>query len=170
MDASKEKVAEALKKAIIAEIEGQHFYRMAASSTEDPKGKEVFGKLANDEVLHEQWLRAHYESFVNSGKPDPNVKLSAFEEFTGKSPIFSDALKARIKSAHFEMTAVSVGIQLEMSAVKFYRAASQDTEDPLLKAFFRELEKWEQHHYNALLLQQDELKQDYWTASGFSPF
>lgn len=170
MDQSKKKVAEALKQAILAEVEGQHFYRMAAQSTDDPKGKEVFGKLADDEVLHEKYLRAHYESFVKDGVPAPDVKLAKPDELGDTSPIFSEALKGRIKGAHFEMTALSVGVQLEMNAVKFYRQASQDAGDPLLKEFFRELERWESLHYQALLTQQDELKEDYWSSSGFSPF
>jgi len=170
MEESKKKVAEALRQAILAEVEGQHFYRMAAQSTDDPKGKDVFGKLANDEVLHEQYLRAHYESFVKHGVPDAGVKLASPADLGSSSPIFSDALKGRIRSAHFEMTALSVGVQLEMNAVKFYRQASQEATDPLLREFFRELERWESLHYQALLTQQDELKEDYWSASGFSPF
>ncbi len=170
MEESQKKVAEALRQAIQAEVEGQHFYRMAATSTDDPKGKKVFAKLASDEALHEGWLRAHHESFVKNGVPAPGVKIEQPDDMGGSSPIFSDAIKARIRSAHFEMTALSVGVQLEMSAVKFYRQAAQEATDPLIREFFRELERWETLHYGALLRQQDELKESYWSASGFSPF
>jgi rubrerythrin len=170
MSEQKTRVMKALSEAILAEIEGQHFYRMAASSTDDPKGREVFQKLANDEVLHENYLRAHYASFAEAGVPDRSLQLASPEALDSESPIFSDALKERIDKAHFEMTALSVGTQLEMNAIEFYRKAAEQAGDPLMKQFFRELVEWETLHYKALLSQQDELRHDYWSAAGFSPF
>ena len=170
MDESTKKVAEALKKAILAEVEGQHFYRMAAASTQDEKGKEVFNALADDEVLHENYLRAHYDALIASGTAAPNVRLGTPPPLTESSPIFSAAIKSRIQGAHYEMTALSIGIQLEMGAMKFYEQAAKETSDPELSRFFRELSEWEGTHYRALLRQQDTLKEDYWSASGFTPF
>jgi rubrerythrin len=170
MDDAMRKVVEALRKAIQAEIEGQHFYRMAARSTEDPRGREVFEKLALDEVVHEKFLRAHHDHIVEKGAPSPDAKLPEATAFAESSPIFSDAIRSRIESAHYEMTALSVGIQLELSAVNFYKQASQQTSDPLLRQQFRELSAWESGHYQALLRQQEELKEDYWASSNFSPY
>jgi rubrerythrin len=170
MDDSMKKVAEVLKKAIQAEIEGQHFYRMAARSTDDPRGREVFERLAQDEVAHEKFLRAHLRSILETGRPDADAKLGRPTDFSGSSPIFSEALRSRIGEAHYEMTALSVGIQLELAAEKFYRRASEETADPQLEQQLRELADWEAGHYRALLVQQEELKEDYWAASGFSPF
>jgi len=170
MDESTRKVAEALKKAIQAEIEGQHFYRMAASQCTDPKGREVFLQLAEDEVVHERFLRAHYQSLLEHGVPDGSVKLARATAYEGSSPIFSPALKSRIKDAHFEMTALAVGIQLELGAVDFYKQASQLASDTALSDTLLELSEWEAGHYQALLRQQEELKEDYWSASGFTPF
>ena len=39
-----------------------------------------------------------------------------------------------------------------------------------LGLFFTELAEWEAGHYEALLTQQESLKEDYWSASRFSPF
>lgn len=170
MDEAMKKVAQALAKAIQAEIEGQHFYRMAARSTDDPRGREVFERLAEDEVAHERFLRAHLEAIVETGAPSKHASLGSPEPFAASSPIFSEALRARIGEAHYEMTALSVGIQLELTAVKFYARASEETRDPLLRDQFRQLSEWESGHYDALLRQQDELREDYWSAGGFSPF
>jgi len=170
MDESMKKVVEALREAIQAEVEGQHFYRMAAASTQDPKGKEVFEKLAQDEVTHEKFLKAHYASMLETGKLAEGAKLPAATAYDGSSPIFSDAIKNRVEDAHYEMTALSVGIQLELSAIKFYKQASQIATDPVLKQYFLELSNWESGHYQALLVQQDALKEDYWRSSNFSPF
>jgi len=170
MDESTKRVAEALQQAIQAENDGYGFYLMAARSTEDPKAQEVFGRLADEELEHHRFLRMHYESIVKTGKPsnEARLKLTAME-LTGDSPIFSKALKDRIGDAHAEMSALSVGVQLEMNAQKFYREQAQATEDPTLRDLFEELAQWESRHYHALLTQQESLKEDYWSSSGFSP-
>lgn len=170
MDDSLKKIVDALRKAIQAEIEGQHFYRMAARSTDDPRGREVFEQLAQDEISHERFLRAHHDHIIEKGTPNPDARLGKPAPLSGSSPIFSDAIRSRIEHAHYEMTALSVGIQLELSAVKFYRQASEDARDPLLGQQLLELSAWESGHYEALLRQQEELKEDYWASSNFAPY
>jgi len=170
MDDAMKTVVEALRKAMQAEIEGQHFYRMAARSTDDPRGREVFEQLAQDEVSHEKFLRAHHDHIIEKGTPDPDAKLGSPAALPESSPIFSDAIRSRIGQAHYEMTALSVGIQLELSAMKFYKQAADQARDPLLKQQFRELSEWERGHYQALLRQQEELKEDYWASSNFTPY
>ncbi len=169
MDETK-RVAEALMEAMKAENDGYGFYMMAARSTEDPKGREVFQQLADEELEHRKFLRAHYDSIVATGKPSREASLALkARDLSGESPIFSEALKSRIGEAHAEMSALSVGIQLEMSAQKFYREQAGVTEDPILRDLFEELAEWESRHYHALLAQQEDLKEDYWSSSGFSP-
>ena len=170
MDESKTKLLEALEKAIRAEVEGHHFYKMAAQSTEDEKGRKVFQQLADDEVKHARFLQAQYDSVKNTGSVDLTVQLGEPTKFGGEHPIFSEKIKDRIKSAHYEMTALSIGAQLELNAVKFYRTEAEAASDPEVAKLLRELADWESVHYRALLGQQDALKQDYWTGGGFTPF
>ncbi|MCU0661448.1 MAG: ferritin family protein [Myxococcota bacterium] len=163
-------VAEGILSAMQAENEGQHFYLMAAQTTSDPKGREVFERLAKEEQDHLAFLRAQYESVLRTGKPDVHLKLGPRTDLLGPSPIFSPALRARIKDAHYEMTALAVGIQLEKSAQDHYASMAAKASDPTVKQFFSELSQWEAGHYHALLAQQEELKEDYWAGAGFSPF
>ena len=86
------------------------------------------------------------------------------------SPIFSEKIRSRIGEAHLEMSALSIGIQLELSAINYYKQEAGSAEDPAVKQFYRELADWESNHYNALLRQQLMLKEDYWSESGFAPF
>ena len=86
------------------------------------------------------------------------------------SPIFSDQIKSRIQDAHIEMSALSIGIQLELDAMKFYKSQAEAADDPDITNFYNELAEWESGHYHALLKQQEELKEDYWSSGGFSPF
>ncbi len=152
-----------------AERYGRSFYQMAAHSASDPKGKQVFLMMADEELEHLHFLKKQYDSLLNSGHIDSSLKLGQANELDEASPIFSDALRARIGEAHFEMTSLSVGVQLERDAMKFYRDQSEAAEDPDAKQFFAQLADWEAGHYRSLLAQMDELKGDYWDAGGFSP-
>jgi len=162
-------VLEGLLSAMKAEHEGFHFYAMAARNTDDEKGKEIFERLADDEREHLDFLKSQYVAMREKGAPDKDRTLGPKLELSGPSPIFSDKLKSRVKDAHFEMTALSIGIQLELDAVKHYRKLSDDAEDTFVKWFFLQLSEWESGHYQALLDQQEDLRDDYWTSNGFSP-
>jgi len=163
-------LADGLLRAIKAERDGHSFYQMAGNSTEDARAKEMFSNLAAEELDHMHFLTEHYQSVLKTGKPSETAKLGARTELTGLSPIFSDGLKTRIKEAHIEMSALSIGIQLELDAMKFYRSQADANDDPTVKSFYMELADWESGHYQALTRQQEELKEDYWSAGGFSPF
>lgn len=167
---SQTSLADALTAAIKAEHEGHYFYQMAASSTQDPRGKEVFGRLAADELLHMEYLQRQYQAVMATGAPDAGLTLAPAPTGHGGSPIFSEALVARVEQAHFEMTALSVGMQLELSAQDFYRAQAEASDDDTARAFFTELASWEASHYQALQTQQESLRDSYWTENRFAPF
>ena len=166
----KTKLADGLLRAIKAERDGHGFYTMAASSSQDPKARRIFAQLAAEELDHVHFLTRHYESVLKTGRPDHDARLGPRADLTGMSPIFSEHIKTRIGQAHLEMSALSIGIQLELDAFKFYRSQAEVSDDPLVKEFYLELAEWETSHYQALLKQHEELKEDYWAASGFAPF
>ena len=91
-------------------------------------------------------------------------------DLSGASPIFSEHLKSRLQDAHYEMSALSIGIQLEQSSMAYYKEQAGRHADPAIRAFFEELADWERGHYEALTRQQESLKDDYWYGAGFSPF
>jgi rubrerythrin len=170
MEEKNKRLAQGLVEAIKAEKYGHSFYLMAANSTEDLKGKEVFEVLAAEELDHAKFLQAHYESVIKTGKPSSSASLGRQADLSGVSPIFSDGLRQRIKEANFEMTSLSIGIQLEHEAMDYYRAQAEQTDDPEIRKMFLFLSDWEAGHYRALLRQHDMLKEVYWSAGGFAPF
>ena len=169
-DDKKSRQVEILYNAMKAEFEGHHFYTMAAKTCADPKGKETFARLSEEELDHYEYLKGQIESVRTTGAVDGSLKLKGRLDLVGASPIFSEAIRERISDAHFEMTALAVGAQLEKDAEAYYRKAAQEEDDPALSAIYLELAQWESGHYRALLAQQDNLKEDYWAQSGFSPF
>jgi rubrerythrin len=160
----------ALAEAIETERHGQHFYRMAARSTSDPKGKEVFTVLAAEEEQHEHFLEAQHAALLERGEIDPDAVLGTGADLSGDDPIFSEALRGRIREAHFEMAALGVGVRIELASVQHYKSQAENAPTPDVKAFLESLAEWESNHYHALLRQQESLRELYWADSGFAPF
>jgi rubrerythrin len=163
-------IAEALTGAMQAETDGHHFYLMAASTSQDAKGKEVFTQLAEEELSHLKFLKAQRESYLATGRADESATLGRGRELSGPSPIFSAAIRGRLQEAHFEMSALSIAIALELSSETFYQDQARAAGDPAARRFFEELALWEAGHAEALSRQLEELKEDYWAGGGFSPF
>ena len=170
MDEATKQMAEGVRKAHEAEIEGYHFYKMAAASTEDPQGKEVFERFAQDELMHATFLKKQYASLLETGKGDGDASMDMATMPDASSPIFSDAIKGRVQDAHYEMTALSIGVQLELGAMRFYKQQAEAATDPVVAAVFRDLAEWESTHYHSMLAQQEELKGQYWADNEFAPF
>jgi rubrerythrin len=169
-DESLKKIAKGISLAAQSEREGQHFYLMAAQSAQDAKGREVFEQLAQEEFDHAVFLEKQYRFIVETGEPSKKLKLGKPLVLSETNPIFSDKIKSRLKNAHFEMTALSVGAQLELDAQKFYKERADETDDLVIKSFYLELADWEAGHYRALMAQQETLKEAYFTDNGFAPF
>ncbi len=164
------KLLKALEKAIQAEIEGYHFYTMCANATQDPKGKETFEAMAQDEVQHTEFLRAQHKALETTGRVDTLISIIGEPGFSANTPFFSAEFKSRAKNAHFEMTALSVGAQLEADAMKFYNEQADLAEDPAVSKLFRELAEWERGHHDALVGQMQALEKEYWAENRFAPF
>jgi rubrerythrin len=159
---------EGLKTALQTELNGIEFYRMAAQNTEDAKGKQVFQMLADDEQKHFAALQKQYASLMEENGWQ-NIDLGKISRFEGDSPIFSAELKDRVKGKHFEITALSIGALLETNSINFYRTMKEQSDDPVAKELYAQLEKWERAHLDAITRQLDLIKEDYWAEQRFAP-
>jgi len=166
---TKDQLLAGLKEAILAEQTGVQFYAIAAANTTDAQGREVFQQLARDEAEHQRWLRRQYGHLVE-GTPWETWEPAPHTGLSGPSPIFSDELRSRIGEAHWEMTALSVGLALEEATVGRYRALAQAADRPEVRQFFEQLTKWEESHAEALSRQSNLLKESYWREARFAPF
>ena len=168
----KEHLMKVVQNAIRVENDGYQFYRLAEEKTKDAKGKEVFASLAKDETNHMQILKSLYQSIKEKGEFhfDEIKDMKHILAATSESPIFSPEFKQRLDQAHFEMTALSIGILLEKNSIEFYKKAAQESKDKDVKMLFSYLAEWEGEHLRALVSQQKLLQQDYWTEARFYPF
>lgn len=167
-----EQLLEVVKNAIRVENDGYQFYRLAEEKIEDAKGKEVFASLAKDETNHMEILKSLYQKIKEKGefKFDQVKDMKHILETTSESPIFSKEFKQRMNQAHFEMTALSIGILLEKNSIDFYKKSAQATDDEDVKMLFNYLADWEGEHLRALVNQQKFLQEDYWSEARFYPF
>lgn len=169
MSQTRDQLIAGLKEAILTEQTGIQFYTVAAGNTTDVQGREVFQQLARDEAEHQHWLRRQYGHII-AGTPWEEMKPVSHADLSGPSPIFSDGLRARIGEAHWEMTALSVGLTLEEATVTRYRNLARAAEQPDVRRFFEELARWEESHAEALNRQSSLLKESYWREARFAPF
>ena len=169
MDKQIEEILQGLKIAIEAELTGHQFYKNAAKSTSDPMGKETFTRMADEEMGHFNYLRHQYKSVLEKGDYDFSKKLLKKEYKHAENPIFSNEIKNRIKDSHFEVSALTIGMKLELDAVNFYRSCVQKAESEEVKQFYNELAEWEQDHYRAFEGALIMLKEDYFQANNFVP-
>jgi rubrerythrin len=169
MDRSNKRILQGLKIAIEAELTGHEFYKNAAKSTKDPKGRETFSKMAQEEMGHFNYLRHQYRSVLETGGYDLSKKLEKRSSRHALGPIFSKEIKSRIKSSHFEVSALSIGMKLEQDAMKFYRSCAEKAQSADVKVFYNELADWEESHYQAFKNQLQMLKEEYFQANNFIP-
>jgi rubrerythrin len=164
-----ERMLDGLKTAMVTELTGHQFYKAASKNTKDPKGKAVFSRMAEEEMGHFRYLRHQYRSVLETGDYDFTRKLLKSRKKVACGPIFSKEIKNRIKSSHFEVSALSIGMKLEMEAFNFYRKCATKATTPEAKKFYNELAEWEQGHYQAFKNQLDLLKEEYFAANHFVP-
>jgi len=67
------------------------------------------------------------------------------------------------------VSALSIGMKLEMEDFTFYRERAKKATTPATKKFYSELAAWERGHYEAFKNQLESLKEDYFAANHFVP-
>ncbi|MGD2295943.1 MAG: ferritin family protein [Candidatus Aminicenantes bacterium] len=153
-------VENAIKEAIRLEINGRNFFNHAAEITHNEHGKKMFKKLASEEVKH---IEVFSKLFTQILKEADWKKYVRDEELKGES-VLIEKLKARMKGAEgkSETQALSIGMELEENAVRFFQKAAEEVDDPVAKEIFRNISEEEKFHYDLLQAQHDSL-----TNSGF---
>lgn len=164
-----EEILNGLKGAMEAELTGYNFYKSASKNISDPKGKEALSEMAEEELKHFNYLRHQYKSVLDTGDYDFSKGFLKKSPRVGENPIFSEAIKERIKESHYEVSVLTIGMKLELEAITHYRACAGKAETEEAREFFEELAEWEQEHYRSFAQQLEDLKEAYWEANRFIP-
>ncbi len=167
---ARDRILDILRMAYQIEVDGYTFYSMTADRATKPAVQELFGKLAQDELQHQAFLRSVLKNYDEQGAGafDVGVKLPDVRAFADK--IFTDRFRDQAEGAAFEMAALSVGMMLEKNAVAHFSTAAREASDQQVQKFYGFLADWERQHLDALQGLHESIRTDFWDRSGFSPF
>ena len=155
-----------IKQAILNELEGYEFYKMAAKQAGTGGSANAFLELANEEKKHIDYLEALFLK-VKDGAEDE--KAMAFSEGPPSPNIYKwDKLDKDLTS--LAMSVFSIGIQMEKDSVEFYKKAKESTGIEEAKALYDLLIKWEKVHLDQFINQYNIQKENWWADQNFAPF
>ena len=145
-----DQILDILRKAYQIEVDGYTFYSMTAERADKPAVQDLFGKLAQDEVQHQAFLRSVLKNYHDKGVDAfaMGIVLPDLRAFSDK--VFTDRFREQAEGAAFEMAALSVGMTLEKNAVAYFSGAAKNAEEAEVRTFYQFLADWEQQHLNAL--------------------
>jgi len=155
-----------IKQAILNELEGYEFYKMAGNQASSKEVKVAFLELAQEEMSHINWLNELFNK-IKGGKED-EITL-AFLADTSSPKIFTWENLDR-KDAAMSVSAFGIGIQMERASIQFYMKAEEKTQSLDSKKLFGKLIIWEQAHLDQFASQYEKLKEDWWTEQDYAPF
>lgn len=154
-----------IKQAIISEIEGYEFYKMAAKQAKEETIKATFLDLANEERKHVEWLQEFYEEISGKGN---KLDLASIDAPPTPDIFNWDHLDREHPST--VMSVFGIALQLEKMSVEFYHDVAAKSDDPNMIELFSILEAWEKAHYQTFNKEYQSLQQEWWSEQRFAPF
>lgn len=155
-----------IAQAILNEVEGYEFYKMAASQAGTGESKESFLELANEELKHVEYLKALFNKIKDGNNDDIKLALEA----APPSPNIYKWEKVEDEFTSLAMSVFSIGIQMEEASIVFYENAKEKTEYEEAKKLFDILIKWEKVHLHQFVEQYNLHKNNWWADQSFAPF
>ena len=155
-----------LKKAILNEVEGYEFYKLAAQGSSNQETADTFMLLAREEEKHVEWLKR----LLAELSEDESV---AFEMATIDMPPSPEIFrwdKIQEEDAHRALTVFSIGLQMEKASAEFYEAGAKLADNEKVVQLFNILAKWEWAHYTQFMEEYEVLMDMFWNEQGYAPF
>jgi rubrerythrin len=151
---------QALLQAIRLEQDGYKFYAEVAERMADPRGREMFLSLADDEKLHLRIVRDQYEA-LNAGKGWVSFsEVLDLKPVDLDKPLFSpggEAVEKAIAPDASDADALLFALQKENESYELYRKAAAETADPAGKDMYQRLASYERVHFDILMLNYEHL-------------
>jgi Fur family ferric uptake transcriptional regulator len=141
---------DALRIAIATERSGLEFYSRAARITKDPRGRNVFHNLAEEEKHHLSTLEARYKRLLEQ---DPQLESRpTFLFFKGAANgLFSRGADELLRDGINDLEAYRIGIRCERGSHRFFKRYGERFEDSEGKQIFLEFAEEEREHLEMLI-------------------
>ncbi len=156
---------QALRQAIRLEQDGYKFYTEAAERTADPRGKEIFLSLADDEKLHLRIVRDQYEA-RSAGEGwvsfSEALELKPVDVDKPLFPPEREALEKTIGVEASDADALLFAMQKENESYELYRKAATETDDLTGKDMYQRLASYERVHFDILMLNYEQVSTGSW--------
>lgn len=160
MEGVSPQVAQAIKMAIELEKDGHAFFKDAAARTSNKLGKQMFEKLAKDEIEHLETFKNMFDSMSDIGEWRSILKeLKSVPAI----PAFAD-VKNKVKATREpdEVEAIREAMEVERKAIDFFNDAKSKTTDAIAQGIFDRIMQEEEFHHALLQAQYDSV-----TGAGF---
>ena len=140
---------DALRIAVATERSGLDFYARAAALASDPRGREVFQRLAEDEQHHLGTLERRYAELLAT---DPTLEARpTFLFFKGAAQgIFAEGAE-KLREGVDDLKALLIGIRCERDSHKFFKKYGDRFEDSEGKRIVLEFAEEEREHRDMLI-------------------
>jgi rubrerythrin len=140
---------DALRIAMATERSGLEFYTKAAGMTNNPRGRRVFRRLAEEEREHLARLEARYSQLLAA---DPDLESRpTFLFFRGAANGLFSAGAEELRAGVDAMRALLIGIRCERGSHRFFKRYGERFEDSEGKQIFLEFADEERGHLDLLL-------------------
>jgi rubrerythrin len=148
---------DALRIAVATERSGLEFYTRAAAIANDPRGREIFQRMAEDEKHHLATLEQRYADLI--GKDPTLESRPTFLFFKGAAQgIFAEGAE-KLREGVDDLQALLIGIRCERDSHKFFKKYGDRFEDSEGKQIFLEFAEEEREHRDTLIAEYRALRE-----------
>ena len=155
-----------IKQAIINEIEGYEFYKMAENQADSEETKLALDTLAEEELTHSKYLKELFDKMKDTDEEAFSLAFLA----DPPSPKIYDWNKYKFPKSSIAVSIYGTAVNLEKAAVEFYQNAKEESDHPEAKKLYDMLIKWEKVHLEQFFKAYQLNMEDWWTEQGFEPF
>lgn len=138
--------------ALEMEEKGRAFYEKAATTTENPLGKEIFRMLVADEMIHRERIQKISDSLTQDKKWTEDWKQLQCP-YQNLGQVFRDLAakqgKAGLSNTN-DLEALKLAQDFELRSIEFYQGRRAQAVDALEQAFLDQMIREEKGHHLAL--------------------
>lgn len=154
---------ELLKQAMLNEIEGAEFYKLAAEKAPNLESKNSLLELAEEEMRHFGYLKNLAEQIAKG----EDLQVSTQES---DSPGIFDWGKVTGVDLQLGVSIYSVAMQMELKSMNYYLEAKEKAQEESTKKLMGLLADWEKVHYDEFQKIYDVYRSEWWDDMSFVPF
>ncbi len=154
MSYKNEEIADILKMAIKGEVDGYTFYDLLSKKATNKDAKRKLENLRNDEIRHKETLVGIFKKYIGDeiGELPPRGINALAEVFR----------RGHLEERKSEMEFLSLAIEAEIAATKYYQEQRNLINDPTFQEIFDQLAGEENGHYELLMAEKEALAGNYY--------